>query len=368
MTYRICLVLTLLPVAALVAAADLPQWSFEQGTAGWASLDKQAELAPEQAAGHVYEGAGSLRFSFQARAAAAGELPGAVGAQLPGVVGAKCLHLALQTSVAGPVVIALRETDESNYMVFTHLSTDEWHVLDLPLAQFRLDEHGQDENGQLDARQINGLVIADPGVFLSQAVATGSFPFFYNRPSQRTLWVDEVEFLAGWPNRLAEPQLPGTVMIEDCDSDPAYFMVFGGRDLRASSCPDPAVRGKSLRLDYTLPANTLLAAMCQTAAGALTGARGITFSVRSGAALPLLVLIEEEDRSRYQKVIELEAGHWQAPVITWADMTLTDDSQDPDAGLQPETIRSIGFVDASALVGQKETANTLWLDEITTAP
>jgi hypothetical protein len=369
MTYRICVVLTLLLATALVArAAELPEWDFEQDTKGWMSVDKQAELTQERDAGHVYEGAASLRFSFQARAAAPEELPGALAAGVEGLTGAKCLHLAIQSSVAGPCVIALRETDESNYMIFTQLNADEWHVLDLPLAQFRLDENSQDENGQLDPGQISGLVIADPGVFLAQAVAKGGFPFFYIRPSERTIWLDEVEFLEGCPNRLAESQLPGTVMIEDCDSDPAYFMVFGGRDLKVSSCPDPAVRGKSLRLDYTLPASSLLAAVCQTAAGALAGAKGITFSARSGAALPLLVMIEEEDRSRYQKLVQLEPGHWQAPVITWADMTLMDDSQDPDVGLQPESIRSIAFVDASAVLGQKETANTLWLDEITTSP
>lgn len=368
MATRISLSLVLWLAALTASAAGLPQWDFEAGVQGWASLDKQAELAPETAGGHVHEGAGSLRFSFPARGAAPGELPGALGVQLQGLTEAKCLHLALQTSVAGPCAIALREADESNYMVFTYLTADEWHVLDLPLGEFRLDEHGQDENGRLDPEQVNGLLIADPGVFLSQAVASGKFPFFYTRPSQRTLWLDEVEFMDGCPDRLTAPQVPGSAMIEDCDGDTAYFMVFGGRDLKVSSCPDPAVRGNSLRLDYTLPASSLLAALCQTAAGALTGARGITFAVRSGAALPLLVLIEEDDRSRYQKLVEVEPGRWQTPVITWADVTLADDSQDPDAGLQPETIRSIGFVDASALIGQKETANTLWLDDLTTAP
>ncbi len=365
MTSRICLVMTLLLGGmAGVWAADLPAWDFEQGVQGWLSLDKQAELVQEQDGGHVHEGAASLRFSFGARAAQPGELPGIMGVPVQGLTGARCLHLAVQTSVAGPVVLALRETDESNYLLFAYLTADAWHVLDFPLTEFRLDEHSQDENGRLDPEQVNFIGLADPGVFPAQ----GNLPFFYARPNQRTLWVDEVELLEGEPDRLATPAAAGTVMLEDCDSDPGYFMIFGGRDLRAAACDDPAVRGKSLRLDYTLPQGTLLAALRQVAAGALAGARGITFSVRSGAALPLLVLVEEEDRSRYQKVIELAPGRWQSPVITWADMTLSDDSRDPDEGIQAETIRSLAFVDASAAVGQKETANTLWLDEITTAP
>ena len=37
---------------------------------------------------------------------------------------------------------------------------------------------------------------------------------------------------------------------------------------------------------------------------------------------------------------------------------------DPDGGLQPEQVRSVQFVDATALADAKETANTLWLDEV----
>jgi len=363
MAHRLCLVLTILLAPALVASADLPKWDFEQGVQGWVTLDKQAQLTQCKNAAHVQEGVASLQFSFTAHPAVEGEMPALMAVPLQGLPGAKCLHVAIQTSVAGPCIFVLQEQDESNYMNFTYLTANDWHELDLPLADFRLDEKSTDENGKLDVEQIKMLGIADPGVFLEKS----GMPFYYVRPPQRDLWVDNVEALDNCPE-LAQPQQPGAKMIEDCDSDPAYFMVLGGKDLKASICDDPAARGKSLRLDYTLPEKTLLAVARQVAAGTLAGARGITFSIRSANAMPVLVLVEEENRARYQKVVEVPAGRWLSPVITWGDMTLTDDTRDATPGIQPETIRSIAFADITALIGQKETADTLWLDEITTAP
>lgn len=363
-----CCLAAVVGFAAVAFAADLPQWDFEQDAGGWLTMDKQASLTLTTEPAHVQQGKGALQFSFKAHPAEGDDIPGVLLVPVPGLAGGACLHLAIQTSVSGPVFFVLRETDESNYMLFEYVTAGDWHVLDLPLASFRLDENSKDENAKLDPEQIGGIGIADPGHFLAQAVAQANVPFFYERPAARDLWLDDVKVLAECPKRLSAAQMPGTTMIEDCDSDSAYFMVFGGRNLKVATCSDPAVRGNSLRLDYELPSQTIVAAMVQLPLGALQGARGLSFSVRVGAACPLLVTVEEEDRSRYQKLIDLNAGHWETPILTWADMTLAEDSQDPDEGLQPEQIRNIGFIDAATVVGQKETANTLWLDEITTAP
>jgi hypothetical protein len=45
-------------------------------------------------------------------------------------------------------------------------------------------------------------------------------------------------------------------------------------------------------------------------------------------------------------------------------MTLDADKTDPDGKLQPEQIRSVQFVDASAMVAQRNITNSLWLDEV----
>lgn len=363
MSIRICLIITVL-LATAAMAADLPSWNFEDGVQGWVTLDKQAQLEQCKDAAHVRQGAASLHFGIKSHPAGQDEMPGLMALPLQGgLVGAKCLHVALQSSVAGPVIFVLQEQDESNYMTFGYLSANDWHDLDLPLADFRLDEKSTDENGKLDPEQIKMFGIADPGVFLEQS----GMPFYYVRPAQRDFWLDDVEAQANCPE-LGTPQQAGTKMIEDCDSDVGYFMVLGGKDLKASICADPAVHDSSLRLDYTLPEKTLLAVARQFAAGTLAGARGISFSIRSANAMPVLVMVEEENRARYEKIVEVPAGQWLSPVITWGDMTLSGDSRDATPGIQPETIRSIAFADVTALIGQKETADTLWLDEITTAP
>jgi hypothetical protein len=367
MTRSIILLLTLaLPLT--LHAAGLPQWTFEQGLEGWISLDRQATLTRSTDPAHVHTGQGSLQFSFPAHGQEPGEIPGALAANVTSLDGAEAVHLAIQTSVAGPVVIALLEQDDSNYMLFSYLTANDWHVLDLPIAAFQLDENSTDENDVLDTDQVVSLAFADPGHWLSEAVARGGFPFFYERPSRRDFWLDDIRLLADVPPRLAVPQLPGTVMLEDCDSDTAYFTILGGRNLQVMACPDPAVRGQSLRLDYELPEKTLLAVVRPLPRGTLQGARGLSFSVRSGAKTVLLVSVEEHDRSRYNTVVEVAPTTWQTPIVLWSALRLADDSHDEDEGLQPEKIWSVMFADVTALLANKETANTLWLDEITTAP
>ncbi len=351
-----------------LAWAQLPAWDFETGVQGWISLDKEAQLTVENAAEHVFQGAGSLRFSFAARPVAPNELPGIVAVPVAGLSGAACLHLAIKSSVAGPVVLGFRERDESNYMLFSYLSADTWHVLDLPLAQFRLDENSQDENGHLDPEQIMALAIADVGYFLAEAMAQGKLPFHYERPSQRVLWLDEVRLLSHIPQRLSAPPRAEAKMLEDCDADTAYFMCLGGRSLRLSSVAEPAVRGQALRLDYELPDKTLLALGLQLPAGVLQGFKGLSFAVRSSTPRQLLVLLEEEDRSRYVKLLEIAPGDFATFEVFWTEATLSEDTRDPDEGLQPESIRTIIFADATSLIQQKDTATTLWLDEIMAVP
>jgi hypothetical protein len=364
--YYLPLLAIILPIA--LYAADLPQWSFEQDLEGWVSLDSQATLKRCTDPAHVYAGQGSLQFSFTAHAPAGQELPGAMTVPVASLGASQCLHLAVQTSVSGDCVIALREADESSYLQMVYLTAGDWHVLDLPLANFQLDETSQDENGVLDADQVASIAFADPGQWLSTAVSQSKLPFFYERPSQRDFWLDDIQLLPEVPQRLAVSQTPGAVMLEDCDADPGYFTILGGRNLKVASCPDPAVRGKSLRLDYELPERTLLAVVRPMARGTLQGTKGVSFSARSGAQCVLLVSVEEYDRSRYNAVVKVEPPDWQTPTVLWSAFKLADDSKDEDTGLQPEKIWSLMFVDITPVLLNKETANTLWLDEITTAP
>jgi hypothetical protein len=366
--------LLVVTVSVLVAGAALAQpqpvkvWDFETGTDGWMTADQQAKLSVSQEAAHVNSGTGSLQFSFTPRVGTGGDIPGAVFVGTEGgVSGAQALHFAMQSSSAGPMMALLREQDESTYVYMFYLPADQWQVLDLPLADFHLEDSSKDEDGKLTLDQVGGIGFIDPVQWFMQASQGGkAFPFYFTAPSRRDLWLDEVKLMPEAP-AMKQAQGPGgaaAIMIEDCDSDVGYWGILGGKNLRATSDNAQAVDGNSLRLDYDLPSGTLLAVVRQVPVGALSGIKSIMFSGRAGAECMLGVSVEENDKSRYSGIVQVPAGKWQQFVLPLRDFTLDDDSQDPDAGLQPEKIRSIQFLDATALIAGKDTANSLWLDEV----
>ncbi|MEN6644145.1 MAG: hypothetical protein ABFE08_17035 [Armatimonadia bacterium] len=365
MRTTIAVVMLVIAVGA-VWGQGLPAWDFEKPEHGWMTLDKQAELRVVNEPGHVYQGAGSLQFSFSPRQATEGDMPGVLLVPLQGIVGAEGLHLALQSSTSGPLLLALREQDESTYVYMIYVQAGDWHVLDLPLSDFILEESAKDENGKLDLDQVAGLGVVDPALWLMAEAAGGKFPFFMSQPNRRDLWLDEVKMLPAAPQRLRAATLDGAParMVEDCDGDSAYWFVLGGRNLRVGTSSDQAVEGSSLRLDYELPSKSLLAMAHVVRPGLLQGIKRVAFGVRAGAACTLAVTLKEGDKSGYTTLVEVPEGQWQQFVLPLEKFRLNDEDVDPDTGLQPEKVTSILFIDVTALVGAKETANSLWLDEV----
>lgn len=359
------MLIVICPAAVFAQATAVKTWDFEADTAGWLTMDKQGQVNLSTEAAHVHGGNSSLHFSFTPRVGD-GEIPGTLFVQSD-ATGAQSWQFAIDSSSGGPLIALLREQDESTYVYMIYVVENQWQVLDLPFADFRLEESSKDENGKLDPEQVTGIGFIDPGQWFLQSMQTGGFPFFFAAPSRREIWLDDVKLMSEPEKRMAEAEGPNgaeAVMIEDCDAEPGYWMVLGGRNLKVRRDGDQAADGSSLRLDYELPAKTLMAAARQVRLGLLKGARSIAFSVRSGGDCKLVVSVEETGKSRYSTVVDVTAGNWQQLTVPLRDLKLDDDSKDLDPGLQPEKIHSVQFVDGSALFGEKETANTLWLDEV----
>lgn len=366
--WRFGIIAMVLVAGSALAQQAVKSWEFENDTQGWMSGDKQASLIWCQEAAHVSAGVGSLQFSFTPRVGVDGDLPGAMFVGTEGGIGAaQCLHFAMQSSSGGPMMVMLREQDESTYVYMFYLPADQWQVLDLPLADFYLEDSSTDEDGKLTLSQVAGFGFVDPVQWFLQATQDGkAFPFFFTAPSRRDLWLDEVQFLTEAP-AIKQAQGPGGIdalMIEDCDSDVGYWGILGGKNLRVSCDNAQKVEGNSLRLDYDLPAKTTLAAVRQVALGSLAPLKSLIFSVRAGAECKLAVSVEENDKSRYSAIVDVPAGKWEQFVVPLRLFKLEDGSQDPDAGLQTEKIRSVQFLDLNSLLAGKDTANSLWLDEV----
>lgn len=365
------LLLTLLS-AGWAQGEGLPRFGFETGTEGWLLLDQQATMKISRDPGRVLAGEASLQLSFVPRLkdpARPEDHPGAIGAPLSSLGGAQVVRLGLYSLSAGPLVVILREQNEAVYTYLCHLQADRWHLLELPLADFVLSEDSRDDNGRLDADQIVGLGLLDMTAGLMDLATKGSFPFYMTMVSRRDLWVDEVEFLAR-PPRTMQPAQPApegqrVVVLDDCDGEPARFGVLGGRDLRVAAVDEPALAGQALRLDYRLPEQTALALIRFLPAGLLAGAQQLSLAVRSSTDINLIVAVEEEDKSRYSTAVEIKAGEWRRVTVPCADLVLDENSRDDEAGLQVESIRSLHLLDVTAMITGKETATSLWLDDLT---
>jgi hypothetical protein len=356
----------LLWLAAAVQAQPLQAWDFEKAEHGWMTVDEQAELKLTNDAGHVYAGEGALQFTFEPRLPAEGENPGIVIVPLQGIIGVQSVHLALQTSVSGPLMLVLTEEDQSGYMYLLHLEAGDWHVLDLPVADFNLSQDDVDENNMLDLDQVTALGVVDPTGWLLKATEQGEMPLFLNQPTQRDLWIDEVQLLPTVVDRL-KPGMIGNapaIMIENADTEAAYWLVIGGRNRRVSTDTEQAASGGALRIDYELPEKSLMIASRNVRRGLLGGMSTLAFCARAGAALNLLVSLEEYDKSRYNAIVEVPEGQWKEFILPLSSFTLGDDSTDEDRGLQPEKVTSVQFLDATPLFTGKESANSLWLDEV----
>jgi hypothetical protein len=369
---KLGLLLLSLLSAGWAQGEGLPRFGFETGTEGWLLLDQQATLKISRDPGRVFAGEASLHFSFAPRLkdpAQPEDHPGALGVPLSAVGGAQVVRLALYSQSAGPLVVILREQNEAVYTYMCYLQADRWHQLELPLADFIPGEDSRDDNGRLDADQIAGLGLLDVTAGLMDLAAQGGFPFYVTAVSRRELWVDEVEFLARPPRTMqpAQPAAEGqrVVVLDDFEGEPARFGILGGRDLRLEAVDEPALAGQALRLDYRLPAQTALTLIRFLPAGLLAGAQHLSLGVRSSTDISLIVAVEEEDKSRYSTVVDIKAGEWQRVTVALADFVLEENSRDDEAGLQLESIRSLHLADATAMIAGKETATTLWLDDLT---
>lgn len=105
----------------------------------------------------------------------------------------------------------------------------------------------------------------------------------------------------------------------------------------------------------------------------------LEFAVRAKLRTPLIVALNEQDGSSYNRPITVEPGEWRRVKLFWRDFALQDDSTDENGQLDGDQIGAVAFVDASFfLAALSEMAapaginlpkidvseNELWLDDI----
>lgn len=133
--------------------------------------------------------------------------------------------------------------------------------------------------------------------------------------------------------------------------------------------------GGSLEFTYILPRpeqvqqGKALPALLAPLNADLKAARSLRFWLRTDQPAAMVVLLSEADGSHYDAALYSPADTWQQVALSLDRFTLGDDSTDENDRLDPDQIRSVGFIDASFFLSSlnrqpvAQEDRQFWLDE-----
>ncbi|MGD8239511.1 MAG: hypothetical protein PVH68_13210 [Armatimonadota bacterium] len=371
--------IALWPLTAAIATAliGLPCWSqestrqeFEVDLGGWQVFELRFDGTPAQPSAtlditaepaDVKTGIGALRFAYEAekgalRAAVLGE---------PALAGMRSLRFWIKSSTATPVLVQLRERDESEYAIAALLPAGKWQRVAVNLADLWLDENSMDENGGLDTDQVATIALADVApLFAMLADAApelaGLFPV---ELGLRQLVIDDFELS---PETV--PELHPTrqtadgieLTIDSFDSGMVMWLPFGGA---VAEVVQQAPGESYLRLRHEAkPFAGLMTPLVQGIS--LEGLQRISLRVQSSVDCVLAVSLEERDDSRYSASVVLKGSEeWQTLTVTPQRFKLDDDSEDENAQLDVGALKNLTLADVSGLIGLTG-PRTLLVDDV----
>jgi hypothetical protein len=373
---RITTLATLLALSVSCFAQDgvLQKWDFEKDEGGWKSFDQQGKVSLTMEKDCVYEGASALQFDYRQRTPDAGAAQRGLGG-LPGTVGVeltkpypqlKSISLAVSTSVSVPLGIVLRERNGATYTCPVFSNAGQWNVVLLDLDDFALDEGSSDPDGKLDAGHIVGIGVVDASV-LTRALKQAGVPLYTDPEGPATMWLDDIKLLStpGPAHKIGiVPPKGEPIYIDNCDGPTIQWAMLGGTMLKLSLQKQGAAAGSCLKVDYQLPAGTVMVLVHQVKVGQLAGAKALVLSLKAEAGCTLAIVLEGKGGGRYIKSQRLEGGQdWLRQELRFTDFKPDGMSKDADGTLDPADIKQIGIADLAGLVGQAY-ANTIYVDEV----
>jgi hypothetical protein len=345
------------------------RYEFDVEVGGWQPLEMRLDggLAEPKATlditdlpENVKSGIGALQFAYEAEK---GVIRAAVLGQ-PNLAGMRSLRFWIKSSATTPVLVQLREEDESEYMVMTLLPERKWQRVVVNLADFWLDEDSVDENNQLDADQVAAIVLADVAPFLAMLAdaepgLAGLFPV---QLGPRELFLDDLEF-SPEPVPELHPRretAEGTqVTIDTFDSGMLLALPFGG-----ATADIVEAEGDSY-LQIQCEAQPFAGVITPAVQGLpLDGLQRITFRIKCTADCVLAVSLEERDDSRYSATLVMKGSEeWQTVNVAAEQFALDDDSEDENGQLDAGVVKNLTIADISGMIGLKA-PRTLLLDDI----
>jgi hypothetical protein len=352
---------------------------FESELAGWAAFrldesgfaeDSGAKLELTREAGKVKSGKGALSYTYEL---AAGKMRVLGRQSAPEISGTKSLRAWVKSSASTAIIFNLTEQGGASYQASVVCAAGAWQEVAVNLDEFTLDDPSKDSNGRLDLDEVASMQVIDIGSFLAA--------FLPDLKGSRTLWLDDVGFSPeaaprtsglGQATRVVPVYLVDTfetavirwapVSLEF--ADPPKFNLFDAPVAIDKDAPRGGGK-QSLKFSYPRKMGKFHGLMRTVEKVDLSKARGLDLWLKTSHDGTYVVTLEEKDGSRFQKMVELQAGDgWKAFSFEIGDFALADDSQDDNGKLDPDQLKQVAIADLSSLSGSELGEARLWIDEV----
>ena len=320
-------VVALVLLAASAAFSDDVTWppafDFEQPQMlrAWSTQAPEGQLSITDDPENVRSGGGALELVWTATPGRLAMLS-AGPVRLDGRI--RSLLFSVKASEQSPIMYGVRLAGGVDYQGYMYTPGNVWHDLVVDIEELMLSESCVDQNRVFDAEQIFGIIVADVSNLSGEAGASLGI-----KTGVQRLWLDDVQLSDRPAPRRSRDGANGELIIDDFDGDVVRCLPIGNPLLEL--VPGPGEDDTSaLRVSYD-PQNYRWA-------GFVAGVGYLDLSERSHVALrvsaemavPLTVVLEERDGSKYQMRQRLD------PEKGWHTLRLPFDRFKLDAGSHDE--------------------------------
>ena len=347
---------------------------FEVDLCGFVTMDTEAELARVEEAENIHGGTAALEMWYFQRAVEPENMdqgiPGALAMPLTATYPElRAVSFALRSALSTPIGVSLMEGDDGpRYTGLVYSNQGDWQQYTLGLDDFQFDINGpEDPDGRLTPENISAVAFIDMGGFFRKMTEESGM-FYVPDPGEQTLWLDDLEFLSKAP---AAPDLEeGIVPLIDYKLPLMGAVIAGGDEVSLQVDGEPDA-DRPVKADYVIPEQTLFAMIHSVPPGKLVGIESLRLRLKVAKPTTLIVNLEEqgkpgdENKAAYNTTISLQPSEdLQDQTIPIAAFVLGEEHFDANGRLDLEHVRMIMIADVSAIMGQAQLEQTLWLDSL----
>jgi len=345
--------------------------------------DSTLKVTREKAEAKV--GSGALAYGYKVE-------PGAIRALIAEArvpAGTHSVRFWVRSSAATQLLLSVREQDGSDYQLPFYVPAFEWVQVAVNLDELAVGQDSSDENGKLDLDQVNTVGFLDLATMLVNLPGDiGKATARLQGP--RTLWLDDLQLSKERAAKASGPvQADGkhAYLVDNFEAGvvkwtPARVTFAEGlafdifpANVALKVQPEAAgpgmartpleAGGKGLRFSYKRGEKEVYALVHTLEKRALGQAERLHLNVSMSQKSLVLVQVKEKDDSEYQYAIQPDNSvGWQEVNVALSDLTLGDQSKDENGKLDPDQIKEIALVDASALLGLPGGDTTMDLDAV----